>query len=617
ELFNQGPTTVNLSGWSVQYISAGGSGTWAVTPLSGSIAPGGYYLVQEAQGAGGTTPLPTPDATGTIAMAAGAGKVALSSTTTPFSGTCPTCFVDLVGYGAANCFEGSGSTAATSNTTAALRKRGGCFDSNNNDIDFSIGSPNPRNTAAPTKSCDFVPAAIHDIQGAGLITPFLGQDVSTTGVVSGRKTNGFFIQTPDAGVDANPATSEGIFVFTSAAPAVVVGDAVTVRGTASEFFDLTQLDSTLPGDVTVDSNGNALPATTTLTTTILDPAGATTQLERFEGMRMHADFLVSVAPTNEFGETFTVLQGVVRPLREPGIEISLPVPPDPTSGVPDCCIPRWDENPERIMIDSDGLAGSPVISVTSNVTFTDVTGPLDFSFGDYKVLPETPPPTTANMSAVPVLIPAAGEFTIAGFNIENFNNNATQRQKAALAIRDVLRLPDIIGTIEIFDLADLQALAAEIQSISGVVYEARLIEADGITEDADQDVGFLVKTSRIQIDSVTQVEMAGCDGTAANCNTFIDPNTNQPALLNDRPPLVLRATVDPSGGDPRAIIVVVNHTRSFIDIETVTGEGPRVRAKRKAQGEFLANLLQDLQTNNPTTPIMSIGDYNAYQFNDG
>ena len=49
----------------------------------------------------------------------------------------------------------------------------------------------------------------------------------------------------------------------------------------------------------------------------------------------------------------------------------------------------------------------------------------------------------------------------------------------------------------------------------------------------------------------------------------------------------------------------------------MTGEGPRVRAKRKAQAEFLADLLQDLQTNDPTTPIMSIGDYNAYQFNDG
>ena len=64
--------------------------------------------------------------------------------------------------------------------------------------------------------------------------------------------------------------------------------------------------------------------------------------------------------------------------------------------------------------------------------------------------------------------PAAGEFTVAGFNIENFNNNATQRAKAALAIRDVLHLPDVIGTIEIFELADLQALANEIQTISGV-----------------------------------------------------------------------------------------------------------------------------------------------------
>ena len=59
-------------------------------------------------------------------------------------------------------------------------------------------------------------------------------------------------------------------------------------------------------------------------------------------MRMHADTLVSVAPTNEFGETFTVLDGVARPLREPGIEVTVPIPPDPTSACPDCCIPVWD-----------------------------------------------------------------------------------------------------------------------------------------------------------------------------------------------------------------------------------------------------------------------------------
>jgi hypothetical protein len=121
----------------------------------------------------------------------------------------------------------------------------------------------------------------------------------------------------------------------------------------------------------------------------------------------------------------------------------------------------------------------------------------------------------------------------------------------------------------------------------------------------------------VQIDSVTQIEKPTCDGTAANCNTFIDPNTNAPALLNDRPPLVLRATVDAATLNPRPVIIVVNHTRSFIDIELVTGEGPRVRAKRKAQAEFLADLLQELQTDNPGIPVMSVGDYNAYQFNDG
>jgi len=620
ELFNRGTAPVNITGWSVQYTSAAGT-SWQVTPLSGTLAPGRYYLAQQAAGSGGATPLPTPDATGSIAMAAGSGKVALVSNTTTLSGGgCPfgASIVDFVGYGAASCSESGGAAPELSNTTAALRARNGCRDTNNNANDFSEAAPNPRNTASPINDCS-IPApffAIHAIQGAGAASPLAGLEVTTSGIVTARKSNGFFLQTPDTGVDGDPNTSEGIFIFTSNAPAVAVGDAASAIGTVGEFFGLTQLASS-NFDVTTTSSGNTLPAPVNLTPSILNPAGAPAQLERFEGMRMRADFLVSVAPTNEFGETFTALQGVARPLREPGIEISLPVPPDPTSGAPDCCIPRWDENPERIMIDSDGLAGSSAISVTSNVTFSNVTGPLDFTFGDYKVLPETPPGTTANMSAVPAPIPAAGEFTIAGFNIENFNNDPTQRRKAALAIRDALRLPDIIGTIEIFDLADLQALAAEIQSVSGVVYEARLIEADGTSEDADQDVGFLVKTSRIQIDSVTQVELAGCNGTAANCNTFIDPNTNQPALLNDRPPLVLRATVDPSGGDPRPIIVVVNHTRSFIDIELVTGEGPRVRAKRKAQAEFLANLLQDLQTGNPTTPVISMGDYNAYQFNDG
>ncbi|MET1023944.1 MAG: lamin tail domain-containing protein, partial [Pseudoxanthomonas sp.] len=78
ELTNLGTSPVDVTGWSVQYASSAGS-SWSVTALSGSIAPGKYYLVQEAAGANMPAPLPAPDATGTIAMSATAGKVALSN----------------------------------------------------------------------------------------------------------------------------------------------------------------------------------------------------------------------------------------------------------------------------------------------------------------------------------------------------------------------------------------------------------------------------------------------------------------------------------------------------------------------------------------------------------
>ncbi|MEZ4609764.1 MAG: lamin tail domain-containing protein [Caldilineaceae bacterium] len=67
ELFNRGSDAVSLAGWSVQYAAASGT-NWSVTPLDGVIAPGGYFLVQQAQG--GDTPLPAPDVIGSQAMAA-------------------------------------------------------------------------------------------------------------------------------------------------------------------------------------------------------------------------------------------------------------------------------------------------------------------------------------------------------------------------------------------------------------------------------------------------------------------------------------------------------------------------------------------------------------------
>src|SRR5690349_7655166 len=91
ELFNPTATPVGLTGSSVQYASASGS-SWQVTPLSGTIPPGHYYLVQEAgpTQSNGFVALPAPDAVGTIAMSATGGKVALVSSTTALTGACPT-----------------------------------------------------------------------------------------------------------------------------------------------------------------------------------------------------------------------------------------------------------------------------------------------------------------------------------------------------------------------------------------------------------------------------------------------------------------------------------------------------------------------------------------------
>jgi hypothetical protein len=156
ELHNRSSVAVDLAGWSVQYASSGGS-TWQVQALAGTIPAGGSYLVQEAGGANGS-PLPTPDASGTISMAAAAGKVALVSNATALSGTCPSggAIVDFVGYGAAaSCFEGAAPTGDLSATQTGIRNGGGCVDAGDNALDFTVSASTtpPRNSASPPRFC--------------------------------------------------------------------------------------------------------------------------------------------------------------------------------------------------------------------------------------------------------------------------------------------------------------------------------------------------------------------------------------------------------------------------------------------------------------------------------
>jgi hypothetical protein len=174
EIYNRGTTTVDFSvtPYSVQYAGVGANfGTNKTNLSKGIIAPGRYYLVQEAGGTTNGVALPAPDAIGTITMSNTAGKVALvAGTTLLLPATCPGddlltpfnpsggAIADLVGYGnsastAGHCYEGAGPAGAPSNTTTAFRKAGGCVDTNDNAADFLSAPPSPRNTTSPVGEC--------------------------------------------------------------------------------------------------------------------------------------------------------------------------------------------------------------------------------------------------------------------------------------------------------------------------------------------------------------------------------------------------------------------------------------------------------------------------------
>jgi hypothetical protein len=153
-LYNPTNATVDLTGWSLQYASATGSG-WETgkQPIGGPIGPGEYFLVSLGSGGDNGAGLPQANISGGINISATNGKIALVRNSEGLTSATPTCplddpdIVDFVGYGTANCGEGGTKAPAGSNTTAIFRKDGGITDTNNNANDFVVGAPNPRRTA--------------------------------------------------------------------------------------------------------------------------------------------------------------------------------------------------------------------------------------------------------------------------------------------------------------------------------------------------------------------------------------------------------------------------------------------------------------------------------------
>jgi uncharacterized protein len=475
---------------------------------------------------------------------------------------------------------------------------------------------------------------IHAIQGSGSESPVTGRRLTTTGIVTAQRNDsrrGFFIEATEAESDEDALTSEGLFVSMGAgAELPPVGARVQVTGTVAEDHYLTEL--TESPTVVVRSTGQALPGPVMIAESseaIDDPAVR----EQYEGMRVVFAQLTVVAPTGGTVQedsasatsdgVFTAVMSVMpRPFREPGIEKGVPPPTGAPAG-----IPEFDGNPERWLVDSGALSGTP-LDVPAGTLIGNAVGPLsDADEGHVLLLDLQAAAFSYPTGAAPIPPALATEFTIAGFNLGRFYDAtddpgsdivltseafAKRLNKASLAIRGVLLMPDILGVVEVEDLKTLEALAAKVNADAGAAgqpnpgYGALLIEGN---DPGLIDVGFLVKQAPVGTAprvSVLALEQIGSGATYVNADT----GATEP--LNDRPSLALKARVaDPRGGSGYALTVIVNHLQSLEGIETEQ----HVRDRRARQAEQLAGEIQRRQTAGER--VVLVGDFGAFQFSDG
>ncbi len=450
ELYNASDAPVDLSTWSVQYASAAGT-SFQMTALTGVIQPGGYWLVNQAVGSGGTAH--TADQTGGIAMSGTSGVVALVSNQIALSGCGIACaevdrVVDLVGYGAtANVAGGLAAPAATN--TLSVSRNAAHTNTAVNGADFTQTPPSPVTSTGPSVPVVTEPepepqptaATIPQIQGAGATSPLAGQSVRTRGIVTASYPTGgfagFVIQTPGSGgaIDLSThTTSEGLFVYSPGVAIPALGAYVEVTGVVSEFGGTTAAPSTLT-QVTAAT-------TTVLTETVVPPLPVIidwpteAQREALESMLVSPQGAYTVTntfSTNQFGEVG--LAAGTTPLRQP-TDVARP-------GTPEAAAVAADNANRRLAVDdgasinfgsaaNQGLVPTFVsldepVRVGASASFA---GPmvLEWRNSTWKLQPTAPIVGAASASdgvtfantraAAPAEV--GGDLSIASFNVLNY-----------------------------------------------------------------------------------------------------------------------------------------------------------------------------------------------------
>ncbi|MEH1816631.1 MAG: choice-of-anchor I family protein [Nostoc sp.] len=498
---------------------------------------------------------------------------------------------------------------------------------------------------------------ISDIQGTGHISSFRNQTVSNVaGIVTIKASNGFYLQDPTP--DGDERTSEGIFVFTSSAPTVSVGDSVLVSGTVTEFRpgndanNLTKTQITTPTIVTV-SSGNALPTTTilgnggrTIPTTVIDndtianiETGTTTFdpvqdgidfYESLEGMLVQVNNPIATSPTANFGTSEEIWVLADNGANATGRTVR--------GG---SLISASDFNPERIQIDD--LNNSLVLpEVNVGTQLSNIVGVVDYSFNNYEVLVSAAPTVVQNSNIqkeVTNLTSTTNQLTIATYNVENLDpgDDPTKFNNLANRIVNNLKSPDIISLEEIQDnngatndsvvdaSTTFQKLIDTITAAGGPTYEYRQInpvdDTNGGEPGGNIRVGFLFNPNRVNFvdrpggTSTTSTTVTNVSGvpTVSNSPGLIDPTNS--AFTSSRKPLVGEFTFN-----GETVYVIGNHFNSKGGDQPLFGpnQPPTLSSEtqRQQQATLVKNFVESILAIAPNANVVVAGDLNDFEFSN-
>ncbi|MFE9556021.1 endonuclease/exonuclease/phosphatase family protein [Streptomyces sp. NPDC006692] len=501
-----------------------------------------------------------------------------------------------------------------------------------------------------------VAAKIHDIQGTTRISPLAGQQVTgVTGVVTGVRTygssKGFWFQ--DTVPDANPATSEGIFVFTGSNPAVTVGDAVNVAGTVTEYVpgglasgnqSLTQISKPT---VTVVSSGNALPAPVVITDRSVpdryapngDPAagnsinGLTLQPKKYA-----LDYYESLEGMNVRIGTSRVV-GATDPYSELWVTVKPHENRTPRGG--SLYSSYHDQNTGRLQIQSLTPAAQqpfPAANVGDALTGT-TEGPLDFNqFGGYTIAARTLGTVKDNgLKREITRKQRTGELAVATYNVENLDPSDPQSKFDALAQGVVTNLasPDIVALEEIQDnngakndgtvdaSATVKKFTDAIAAAGGPAYQWRSIDPendkDGGEPGGNIRQGFLFNPARVSFtdrpggDYKTAVGVTGSKGHPALTLSPGRVDPANPAWTDSRKPLAGEFVFK-----GRTVFVIANHFASKGGDESLVSQHQPVprssEDKRLQQARAVNAFVKQLLAVDKHADVLAIGDINDFDF---